>query len=123
VRALLVVAAGVLHEQSVQDLLAWGDLQQRIAGVVADIGVCFFPGGGDFRRKLSRGHESAGHGLSELAEVHAVLGELRWPAYSLIYTRVITSAGPALPLCLPLAVAARRQYDPGWDDHIAGLAR
>ncbi|MGO9782516.1 MAG: hypothetical protein ACLPQY_22555, partial [Streptosporangiaceae bacterium] len=37
--------------------------------------------------------------------------------------RVIKNTGPMLPLCLPFAVAARRQYGPGWDDRIAGLAR
>lgn len=48
---------------------------------------------------------------------------LRWPAFSLVCKRVIKSTGSMLPLCLPFAVAARRQYGPGWDDHIAGLAR
>lgn len=46
-----------------------------------------------------------------------------WPAFSLIHSKVIKSADPVLPLCLPFAVAARRQYGPRWDDHIAGLAR
>ncbi len=48
---------------------------------------------------------------------------LRWPAYSLVYGRVISAAGDQLPLCLPFAAAARRQYGPGWDDHVAALAR
>ncbi len=48
---------------------------------------------------------------------------LRWPAFSLVCKTVIKNTGPMLPLCLPFAVAARRQYGPGWDDHIAGLAR
>lgn len=48
---------------------------------------------------------------------------LRWPAYSLVYRKVIGTAGQQLPLCLPFAVAARRQYGPGWDDHVTGLAR
>lgn len=48
---------------------------------------------------------------------------LRWPAYNLVYSRVISAAGDQLPLCLPFAVAARRQYGPGWDDHVAALAR
>jgi hypothetical protein len=48
---------------------------------------------------------------------------LRWPAFTLVHKKVIDSTGAMLPLCLPFTVAARRQYGPGWDDHIAGLAR
>jgi hypothetical protein len=48
---------------------------------------------------------------------------LRWPAFTLVHKKVIDSAGAMVPLCLPFAVAARRQYGPGWDDHIARLAR
>ena len=48
---------------------------------------------------------------------------LRWPAYSLVYRKVIGTAGHQLPLCLPFAVAIRRQYGPGMDDHVAWLAR
>jgi len=48
---------------------------------------------------------------------------LRWPAYSLVYGKIIGTADHQLPLCLPFAVAARRQYGPRWDDHVTGLAR
>jgi hypothetical protein len=62
------------------------------------------------------------------AETLAFIGSrtdrsLRWPAFTLVRKRLINSTGPLLPLCLPFAVAARRHYGSGWDDHIAGLAR
>ena len=31
--------------------------------------------------------------------------------------------GPVLPLSVPFAVAARRQFGADWDDHITGLSR
>jgi hypothetical protein len=48
---------------------------------------------------------------------------LHWPAFSLVYKKVIKSTDPMLPLCLPFALAAQRQHGPGWDDHVAELAR
>jgi len=62
------------------------------------------------------------------AQTRAFIGSrtgrsLRWPAFSLVYKKVIESTDPMLPLCLPFALAARRQHGPGWDDHAAELAR
>jgi hypothetical protein len=64
----------------------------------------------------------------EYAETVAFVGSrtdrsLRWPAFSIVHRKVITSTGPVLPLSVPFAVAARRQFGADWDDHITGLTR
>ena len=81
--------------------------------------------GGARRAGTSTGTGQDGHGVRADPGVPRITYRpvATLAAFSLVYSKVISSAGPMLPLCLPFAVAARRQYGPGWDDHIAGLAR
>ena len=60
------------------------------------------------------------------AETVAFIGSrtdrsLRWPAFSIVHKKVITSTSPVLPLSVPFALAARRQFGADWDEHITGL--
>lgn len=48
---------------------------------------------------------------------------LRWPAFSIVFKKVIKNSVCVTPLCLPFAVASRQQFGAEWDDHIADLVR